>query len=132
MEDRTTLASDLSAIGVTRRQGRVEIALPLFSALPVVRKAINAKRRRSLIIAMRDSLLNGFATDAAAILTPGVIVGRLVRFPGFVEMGVDIFGQDNLGLAYLLAKDRVRQGIAFVEDGDLSLGVLADRDLSLA
>ncbi len=110
----------------------MEIALPLFSALPVVRKAINAKRRWSLIIAMREGLLNGFATDAAAILTPGVIGSRLVGFPGFVEMGVDIFGQDNLGLAYLLAEDRVRQGIAFVEDGDLSLGVLADRDMSLA
>jgi hypothetical protein len=81
---------------------------------------------------MRDGLLNGFAADAAAILTPGVIVGRFVSFPGFVEMGVDVFGHDNLGLAYLLAKDRVMQGIAFVEDGDLSLGVLADRDLSLA
>lgn len=43
MEDRATLASDLSAIGVTKQQGRAAIVLPVFSALLEVEKAKNAK-----------------------------------------------------------------------------------------
>jgi len=42
MEDRATLASDPSAIGVTKQQGRANIFLPCFSALLEVQKAINA------------------------------------------------------------------------------------------
>lgn len=43
MGDRATLASDPSAIGVTKQQGRAENVLPFFAALLEVQKAINAK-----------------------------------------------------------------------------------------
>lgn len=49
-----------------------------------------------------------------------------------LEMSIDFFGHDHLGLTLLLVKDGVIQGFTLVKDGDLALGVLAHSDLGFA
>lgn len=47
-------------------------------------------------------------------------------------MVVYMFGLDHISLALLLVENGVIQRFAFVEDGDITLGILANRDLSFA
>ena len=83
-------------------------------------------------MAMRRGFGNRGTTDAVAILTPGVIGGRFVRFLGLVEMVVNVFRQDDLRLPQLLVEDRVVEGMALVKDSNLTFGVFTNGDLSFA
>ena len=47
-------------------------------------------------------------------------------------MCVNLLGHDDLGLTLLPVKDGVIQRSALVEDGNVTLGILADSDLRLA
>ena len=106
MEDKATLASDLSAVLVTIQQGRAARSA-LFSALLVVPKAINALLRQASIVGMRDNFLNRFAADVSSMMTPGVVRSRLMGFLFLLEVSIDLFASEHLSLALLLAEDRV-------------------------
>ena len=73
-------------------------------------------------------LLNGIATQAFAKLTPGMVLRGLIRF---LRKGEDFFTRAHFGLALLFVEDGGVHGLAFVENGDLTCGVLTDGDLSL-
>jgi len=64
-----------------------------------------------------------------SITPPGVIGGRC---PGGLDLVVEGFAVSDFGLAGSLMVDGVGQGFVFVEDGDFSLGVLADSDFCIA
>ena len=74
--------------------------------------------------------LDRFTIEAMSISAPRVVGGGLVGFLLF-EMGVDILAGYDICLALLLTVDGVVEGLAFVEDVDLTLRVLTDDDLSL-
>ena len=64
-----------------------------------------------------------------AVLPPGVIWGgRLGGLDGLVEQ----FGFNDFGLVGEFFEGGVGQGFVFVEDGDFSFGIFANRDLGMA
>lgn len=73
--------------------------------------------------------LDRFTIEVMSISAPRVVGGGLVGFLLF-EMWVDILAGYNICLALLLTVDGVVEGLAFVEDVDLTLRVLTDDDLS--
>ncbi len=75
-------------------------------------------------------LLNGFAIDVTAVAaTPGMSGGGHISCFDLMIQGL---GVDDLSLADRFVEDGVRQGAAFVENGNFSLGIFADRHLDIA
>ena len=78
---------------------------------------------------MGRGILDGFSIEVATeTLAPGMIWGR--RF-GSMDLPIEGFGIDDFGLADGLVKDGVGDGLMVVKDGDFSLGILTDGDLSI-
>jgi hypothetical protein len=92
----------------------------LFIALPVVRKAINAKRTSQSVRA-RD----GRAIEFFAILSPGVVISGTVGCLDFVVKG---FGIDELRLAEGFAEGGEIKGFVLVKDGNVTMLILANDD----
>ena len=53
-------------------------------------------------------------------------------FVGLSHSSVELFGIDDLGLIGLSVEDSVIQGFAFIEDGEIILGIQANCDGSVA
>lgn len=79
-----------------------------------------------LVCTIGSTFRKGFAIEVFAITSPGMVRGRC---PGGLDLVIERFGIGDYGLAWRLVVDGVGQGFVFVEDGDFSLGVLADGDL---
>ena len=78
---------------------------------------------------MGRGFLDGFAVDTAAITAPGMVSrGRF----GQPDMAIEGFAIHDFGLLGRFVEDGVGQGFVFVEDGNFSIGILADGDLSIA
>ena len=129
MEDRATLASDLSAIRRLYSRAERSLFCPLASALLVVQKAINANSRSISVCTIGKCLLDRFTIETATILSPGVVLGWGFGLPQFVIQGL---AGDHFRLALWLLVDRVIKGLVFVEDGDLSLPIFAHSDRGFA
>ena len=63
-----------------------------------------------------------------------IVAPRVVdrRAPRFLERMIDVFTRNYFSLVLLFMENRERQGMTFVENRNLSLGILANGDLSLA
>ena len=76
--------------------------------------------------------ISTFRERGSETFSPGMVGSRLVGLMAVLKGEINLFGLHNFGLSGLLVEDSVFEWFAFVEDGDLSLGVQADRHRSMA